>query len=151
MDMNRLFFSHRLHWRFVSVLKWRFRTVHVGSVRRQWFNGKGEGQQVTCPRVPWVHGSRLGSILIVSFRLFWTQVCDESRFQVVGRHRNLFLGFLAARPGPCLEEKRDTRACAFPLFFHPDVSDGMKRQTRGKACWRTSFCVNSMTDLEICT
>ena len=76
------------------VLKWYFKAVPVGSVKRHWFNGKGEGQRFICPRVPWVPRSRLGSILIVSFRRSEYKFVTNRDSRLLVAIGTSFLGFL---------------------------------------------------------
>ena len=92
------------------VLKWRFRTVPVRSVRRQWFNGKGEGQRFICPRVPWVHGRRLGSILIDSFRRSKHKFVTNRDSRLLVAIGTSFLGFLQPNRVVFRGEKGHTQA-----------------------------------------
>ena len=101
------------------VLKWHFSAVPVGSVRRQWFNGKGEGQRFICPRVPWVHWSRLGSILIVSFRRSEHKLVTNRDSRLLVAIGTSFLGFLQPNRAVFRVEKGHTQAVHTRAWFPP--------------------------------
>ena len=110
--------------------------MSVGSVKRQWFNGKGEGYWVICPRVPWVHGSRLGSILIVSFRRSEHKFVTNRESRLLVAIGTSFLGFLQPNRAVFRGEKGHAQAVhtrATSILFHRKVLDGMKKQKQRKA------------------